>query len=370
MKLLFLDDRLPFYLGDKNYPVGGASIRVYALANGLTKLGHQVGLLTWKGAAEHAGDIKEFEFVESYNLNGGFKGFRFFERRYRMLRSIKQYNPDFVFQISAAVNTGVMGIIANMLKIPFVYLAASNADADGKYAEYLPKSEQKLYRLGLRKSSMIISQNQYQYEYFKRQFPKKNITLVHNPFFYEHQLPELKNFLDRKYVAWVGNFSKVKNLPAAFEIILALGHIKFKLAGVETNKTDQATVVALEKLKQLKNVEFVGHLGRNEVIPFLSEAYALFNTSNLEGFSNTFLEALAVGTPVVTRKDLDPDHILETNNLGNIVEDNSQIGEAILKTINPETFDIQAANCKAYLLENHSTSFIAQSLVDKIASIT
>ncbi len=368
MKLLFLDDRLPFYLGDKNYPVGGASIRVYALANGLTKLGHQVGLLTWKGASAHAGDVKELDFIESYDLNGGIKGLRFFQRRYQMYKSIKRYKPDFVFQISAAVNTGVMGFIAKLLNIPFIYLAASNADADGLYATYLPNSEQKMYRMGLRKAKMIIAQNQYQYDHFKRDFPEKLLGLIHNPFFYEEELPVVKPKKDRSYVAWVGNFAKVKNVPAAYEVIAALPQISFKLAGGETNKTDAPAKEALEKLQKLSNVEFVGHLGRNEVIPFLSNAFALFNTSNLEGFSNTFLEALAVGTPVVTRKDLDPDHILEKNQIGNIVNDNSQIADALLATCNDENFDNVARRCRAYLEENHSTTVIAQSLIDHITS--
>ncbi len=368
MKLLFLDDRLPFYLGDKSYPVGGASIRVYALANGLTKLGHQVGLLTWKGAKKHAGNTNEFDFIESYDLNGGIKGLRFFERRFRMYRSIKEYKPDFVFQISAAVNTGVMGFIAKMLGIPFIYLAASNADADGKYAEYLPTSEQKMYRMGLRKSRMIIAQNQYQFDHFKKDYPHKSIGLIHNPFFYEGILPEVKPKIERSYVAWVGNFAKVKNVPAAYAIIASLPQLQFKLAGGETNKTDHAAKEALRKLEKLDHVEFVGHLGRNEVIPFLSNAFALFNTSNLEGFSNTFLEALAVGTPVVTRKDLDPDHILERNGLGNIVTSNEEISHALEATINDPQFDLMSMNCRKYLEKNHSTAFIAQSLLNNITA--
>ncbi len=369
MRLLFLDDRLPHYLGDNNYPVGGASIRVYALASGLAELGHDVGILTWKGANQFVGKKYPFELIESYERNGGLKGLRFFNRRYRMFQSVKKFRPDYLFQVSAAVNTGVMSMIGNLLNIPFVYLAASNADADGKFAEILQKAEQRMYKMGLRKSSMIIAQNDYQLQHFQTQFPRKKIAKIHNPFFHPGALPAIKMFNERKYIAWVGNFVQVKNVPAAVSIAEELNDFTFKLAGGKTNKTDESSLQAMAKLEQMENVEFVGHMARNEVIEFLSGAYALFNTSDLEGFSNTFLEALAVGTPVVTRNDIDPDNILEKNELGNIVTSNDAIGNAIRAIINEEDYDILAKKRRDYLIKNHDIKVIAQRLINEIKAL-
>ena len=47
----------------------------------------------------------------------------------------------------------------------------------------------------------------------------------------------------------------------------------------------------------------------------------LLCTSDFEGFSNVFLEALAVGTPVVTRRHVDPDLIVLRHTLGASAED-------------------------------------------------
>ncbi len=69
------------------------------------------------------------------------------------------------------------------------------------------------------------------------------------------------------------------------------------------------------RLTKLQNVEFVGLIPHDEVTSFLTEAYCLLNTSLFEGFSNTFLEAFSVGTPVVTL-GVNPDFILTIYDLG------------------------------------------------------
>jgi glycosyltransferase involved in cell wall biosynthesis len=53
----------------------------------------------------------------------------------------------------------------------------------------------------------------------------------------------------------------------------------------------------------------------------LSESYILLNTSHFEGFSNTYLEAFSVGTPVFAMEKADPDSIIKNNRLGYIYKD-------------------------------------------------
>ncbi len=369
MRILFFDDRIPYLLKGDNNVIGGATIRLYALAKGLTSLGHTVAFLTWNGANAFANKKEVFELIESYDQSGGIKGIRFFTRKLSMLKSAKAYKPDVVLQISAAINTGVMSYVAKRLKVPAIFLPASNADADRKYKNYLSKSSQKLYEYGVRNADLIICQNGYQYKNFKDNFPNTERTIIHNPYFHEGKLPKILNRNERKYIAWVGNFSIFKNVPAACEIIKALPEVLFKLAGKETHKTDPATKTALDELKKLKNVEFVGHIERDEILDFLGKAYALFNTSIFEGFSNTFLEAFAAGTPIITRQKIDPDDIIATNGLGIIVKENEQIADAIKALINDTNYDTMTQKCQAYLVSNHESSVIAGQLEQSIKEI-
>ena len=76
--------------------------------------------------------------------------------------------------------------------------------------------------------------------------------------------------------------------------------IQFRIAGDFPSPKDKSNdMEAKYRLAKLQNVKFVGFIPHNEVASYLAEAYCLLNTSFFEGFSNTFLEAFSVGTPVV-----------------------------------------------------------------------
>ena len=55
----------------------------------------------------------------------------------------------------------------------------------------------------------------------------------------------------------------------------------------------------------------------------------LLSTPDFEGFSNMFLEALAVGTPVMTRRQVDPDSIVERHTLGASAEDELALSKSV-----------------------------------------
>ena len=85
----------------------------------------------------------------------------------------------------------------------------------------------------------------------------------------------------------------------------------------------------LTELKQTTNVEFVGYLKRGEIKSFLSKSIALLNTSFNEGFSNTFLEAWALGVPVITTQNVNPDEIVNKYNLGKVANGYDQLPDLI-----------------------------------------
>ena len=64
MRILFSDNQIPDLIKN-NVTGGGACVRLYALIKGLTHLGFQVGVLTWKGANSYVGKQIEFDLVES-----------------------------------------------------------------------------------------------------------------------------------------------------------------------------------------------------------------------------------------------------------------------------------------------------------------
>ncbi|GJM30505.1 MAG: hypothetical protein DHS20C17_31400 [Cyclobacteriaceae bacterium] len=367
MKLLFYDSEIPEFLRNKGNPIGGACVRQYAIARGLVDNGCTVGILTWKGANEYIGQQQiNFDLVESFPRNKGIKILRAFYLWMPLLyKAVNRYRPDYLFQKGASPSTLMLGIIAKLSGVRFVYMATSNKDGDERLATVRNRFPRYMFYMGLKFATTIVCQNNYQHDSFVKMFPNKKVILMRNPYLNTSGLDQVKPLEQRSYFAWIGNYRTVKNLPAVYEIAKRMPDYNFKIAGARTFKRDfdLKTKEAVINLEKLSNVDFVGHLKREQIIPFLSNAYALFNTSHLEGFSNTFLEAFAAGTPVITREEIDPDGIIASNNLGKVVQHYPEFQQALLDITNDPNYQEVAANCQRYLQEEHGAKWITGNLL-------
>ena len=215
-------------------------------------------------------------------------------------------------------------------------------------------------RTGLKLCHVILCQNDFQLNQVTKLFPKKPTLKIHNPIVLSGNKLEEK-IGDRSYIAWLANFRFVKNLKALYEIALLLENEQFKIAGVYSNKKDEETTTYLSKLDRLKNVSFVGYLSRNEVLGFLSKAKYLLNTSRHEGFSNTFLEALAVGTPVLTTVNANPDQIIDKNKIGIIYRDSHDL-KSKLDSLTEISYQILSDHCFRYVKASHDHILLSHQL--------
>ena len=144
---------------------------------------------------------------------------------------------------------------------------------------------------------------------------------------------------------------------------------EFRIAGTPKldGNLDKETIVALDALKKCKNANFIGYIDRSEIIPFLSEAYALLNTSHFEGFSNTFLESFAAGTPIVTTERVDPDNIIANNHLGCIAKNYFEIPDLLNSLIKDKNYNDIAQRCRNYVTEKHNPKNLAQQFISDLA---
>jgi glycosyltransferase involved in cell wall biosynthesis len=372
MRFLFIDFTLPYLLKDTEYPVGGWAVQLNAWIKGLTICGHQVGVLTWKGANDFIQKPLEFELIDTYDPAKGIKVLKYFYNYVPTLyKKSSEYQPDVIVQACAGLNTGIMAWIARRLKIPFMHRIASDIDADQRYQKKLKKYEQKAYEYGLKKASMIFCQNSYQYECQRTKFPKKSISIIVNPFSPPHQMNKfIPSYIGRTYIAWIGVFKQVKNVPLLYDIARQLPDIIFKIAGMRGKNLDKQTTEALFNLESLPNVEFLGYLSRKRVIPFLANARALLNTSHHEGFSNTFLEAFYAGTPVIAPAHADPGRIIQKNGLGVSVAESDDFPVQIIQFYNDTSqFEKISQRCQDYVKENHDPEIQAKKLVESVSEI-
>ena len=78
---------------------------------------------------------------------------------------------------------------------------------------------------------------------------------------------------------------------------------------------DKKSKKIYKRFQKMENVVLTGRLKHKETIQLIANAKALINTSNFEGFPNIFLEAWAVGVPVISL-NVNPGNVFNKYNLG------------------------------------------------------
>jgi glycosyltransferase involved in cell wall biosynthesis len=355
--LLFVDDfMLPRRLRDADAPVGGWSGQLAILAENLSQSGHDVGVLAWKGANAQAGQQKICRLLETFDPARGVPFLRFFHPRLTSLASeTARYKPDVIVQSCSGLMTGVMAWIARRQHIPFVHRIACDTDADGREHLYLGRAERMAFRYGLRHTALIICQNAYQQQHIATLLPHKPTAVLHNATALSPSTAPLSR-ADRHYVAWLAVFRRQKNLTLLLRVAQDNPAVEFRVAGEAYGRLDAESASAVEGLRRLANVRLMGYLRHNAVAAFLEGAICLLSTSDYEGFSNTFLESLGVGTPIVARSSIDPDGMIARNGLGFVAADKAGLNNALRQacSLDRRSFQAMSLRCAQYVSARHS----------------
>lgn len=365
-RFLFYDDKLINVLLQDDKASGGAAVQAYGWIRGLVENGHDVCIITRSKENDLLKeDCRHLKILPLYDQDKGIRWIRWLYYRLPYIyRKIKQFRPDYVYQGVPGWQSFIIGIICANLKIKYILRISNDYLLDERIYKQYSSTQRYFQRLGMKMSYCIVCQNDYQLNIVKNEFPGKNAIKIYNPIFHKgvENPPE---FQSKQYVAWIGLYQYQKNLALLYEIASLLQNELFCVAGEEIAKCDPETQSFLAKLKQLKNVKFVGFLQRSQVPSFLAKAKFLLNTSHYEGFSNTFLEAMSVGTPIISSNKVNPDSIISKFGLGIVYNGPADLKDQYL-AVTEEAYRKLSQNCLNYVSNNHNYKSLAEKLVQSL----
>jgi glycosyltransferase involved in cell wall biosynthesis len=292
--------------------IGGAELQQVLIGKELAKKGYDVSFVVFDHGQkpfETIDGIKIYKTVPKGYVLSGIKSLDFAVKS--VWNALKQADADTYFRKGGGRNTGFVALFCLLKRKKFIYQLASDMDVDSTFTKNMKLHERVLYNFGLKRADYIIAQSEYQQELLKRNF-NKNSIVIKNPYPIE-KLEKSKS--TSLIVLWVGTIKPEWKQPELFlELAKAVPDAKFQMVGgASVNKQFYDKVK--EEAERLPNLEFVGFVPYPAVNKYFANASILVNTSSIEGFPNTFLQAWAAYTPVVSL-NADPDEIICKYKLG------------------------------------------------------
>jgi glycosyltransferase involved in cell wall biosynthesis len=172
-------------------------------------------------------------------------------------------------------------------------------------------------------ASMVVAQTSYQQRQVQARFGRTT-ELLRNPV----NVPELAPSTLRQGFLWVGKSNNIKRPSLMVDVAKLMPEHRFTLV---MNKADEAVAAEVRRVFPA-NVQVVDSVMPQEIWRLYGQAVALVSTSCIEGFANTFLEAAACHTPVVSMVS-DPDGFLSERGCGVLTGESPASVAAALRSL-------------------------------------
>jgi glycosyltransferase involved in cell wall biosynthesis len=342
----------------ENKVIGGAELQMALLAKGLSD--HGIHVVIVDPMRERDIDVQCNLSVKGFpNWNRGIRGIRLFTHRIpRLMRVFREVKADVYYVRGPAFFSLIPLLFAKIRRVAFAFATAHDSDLMGFSERYTSfyKHNGSLWdwistfipnelatTLLVRLSDVVFVQHEQQQTLAQRRGRKaillKNIVaddLFHVP-----------TNGDRRNITIIGALSARKSLRVLVPVVAKLSDITFEFIG----EAEGCEGLGIKRdLMKYPNVILWGSLDHQRTIAKLATAKALLSTSQMEGFPNVFLEAWALGTPVISLY-FDPAGILKSQNLGYICDGNLELMEQLLQR---EHYDILPDRARDYVRQHHS----------------
>jgi glycosyltransferase involved in cell wall biosynthesis len=296
---------------------GGAEVQQVRVASWLVRRGHPVSFVTLDHGQCDGITLNGITIRKAYAKGAGLRALRFVHPRWSGLGSaMARANADVYYQRGGGNETGQVALWCRLHRRSFVFGAASDADCDPALSALRSGRERILYRIGLRLADAVIAQTKIQQHLLQQNMRVPSI-LIHSccptP---SEGMPDVgptSRSSSSMNVLWVGRISREKRFEWLLDIAERCPEIHFDVVGASNTDSEYASLLT-QRAAGIPNVKMHGRVSHAEMVQHYQRCQVLCCTSAYEGFPNTFLEAWALGVPVVST--FDPDGAVAANGLG------------------------------------------------------
>ncbi len=291
---------------------GGEEVQHSLLARTLARRGANVTLVTGDFGQAQNTQIENVRVLKTFRQDAGLPVIRMIYPRLTTLwQALKTADADTYYVSCAGSIVGYVAAFCALHKRRFVFRVASDADCCPDRLLVSNARDRWLYEWGIKKAASILVQTEHQKKLLKTNYGLESEVadmLVDIP---DQPAPQANREID---VLWLANLRSVKRPEWVIDLARRLPSVNFVMAGGPYSSQPEIFETVKKQAQDLPNLQFLGGIAHRETANLFSRAKLFLNTSELEGFPNTYLQAWANGTPIVAT--FDPDGLIQKKSFG------------------------------------------------------
>ncbi len=349
MKICFLGlDNLPVLAPDyRQHAIGGESVQQTLLGRALARRGHEVGMVVGDYGQADGARWDGILVYKAFRPDAGLPVLRFLHPRWTGIWSaLARADADLYYTSCAGMQVGLLAWFSRRHRKRFVFRAASDSDCDPAQLLVRYARDRWLYAQGLRSADAVLVQSAAQAAALQRNYGRRGRIAG---MLVQAQPPAGVRDID---VLWVGNIRRVKRPDRALELARRLPQFRIHMVGGPLPGEETLFDRVSRTASDLANLKFHGRLPCAEASALYSRARLLVNTSDVEGFPNSYLQAWASGVPVVSL--IDPDDVIAHQGLGIAASSPGDIADAARHLLS-DAAALSAASdrCRSYMAREY-----------------
>jgi glycosyltransferase involved in cell wall biosynthesis len=344
--------------------VGGAELQQILLAKNLVKKGFAVSFIVYDHGQQDKEIIDGITIIKCFPSDYSIVDI-VIKGTIRFWQALSKADADIYYHEAAYKAAGITSVFCLIHKRKYMQRIASDRYADERYKAIMG-IKSCLYRFAIRKADCVMVENEYQRNGIRQNFSKDSIivkSLVDFP-----NLQSNKRIEKPPIVLWVGKIDHNKQPYLFLKLAESIPYARFKLIG---GPDDEEYYQEIRRLSQgFPNLEFLGFIPYHKVNQYFNQASICVNTSIVEGFPNTFLQAWCRRIPVVSL-NVDPDEIICEFKMGFHSRSFEKMVEDVeLLLVNDKLREEMGCNGRNYCITKHDNEAIIDGIVNIFKKVT
>ena len=256
------------------------------------------------------------------------------------------------FQEAVSWGTFLVALFCKSHKRAFVYRTANQGESDGTFLRG-QRLLKKAFSWSLHKAGAVIVQNQIDKEKLQDSIGIDSMVI-----------PNAQNLLESDYrkrdtILWVGRSTHLKRPELFIKLAKNFPQESFTMICQQATG-DQNYKALLNEAEEVDNIKFIKAVPFARANSYFQQAKVFVNTSDSEGFPNTFVQACNCATPILSL-NVNPDDFINRHNCGIICNgDWMQMVDSLGYMLQENRYVEMGANGKKYVRQRHDLKKIIE----------